>query len=102
MKSTTIINQLAFEVWDSINEYKLAKFSFLQSVAKTADDMGMSQAEASDLYKSYERKLKSEENSKGVRSDSMSVNYTEEQVELMKTKYGSNPTGQTVKNSLKN
>ena len=64
MKSTTIINQLAFEVSDSINEYQLAKFSFLQSVAKTADDMGMSQAEASDLYKSYERKLKSEENSK--------------------------------------
>ena len=26
----------------------------------------------------------------------MSVNYTEEQVELMKTKYGSNPTRQTV------
>ena len=64
MKSTTIINQLAFEVWDSITEYQLAKFSFLQSVARTADDMGMSQAEASDLYKSYERKLKSEENSK--------------------------------------
>ena len=64
MKSTTIINQLAFEVWDSINEYQLAKFSFLQSVARTAEDMGMSQAEASDLYKSYERKLKSEENSK--------------------------------------
>ena len=50
MKSTTIINQLAFEVWDSINEYQLAKFSFLQSVARTAEDMGMSQAEASDLY----------------------------------------------------
>ena len=64
MKSTTIINQLAFEVWDNINEYQLAKFSFLQSVARTAEDMGMSQAEASDLYKSYERKLKSEENSK--------------------------------------
>tara|TARA_B100001287_G_scaffold129983_1_gene109516 strand:+ start:260 stop:472 length:213 start_codon:yes stop_codon:yes gene_type:complete len=64
MKSTTIINQLAFEVWDSIKEYQLAKFSYLQAVARTADDMGMSQAEASDLYKSYERKLKSEENSK--------------------------------------
>ena len=64
MKSTTIINQLAFEVLDSINEYQLAKFSLLQSVARTAEDMGMSQAEASDLYKSYERKLKSEENSK--------------------------------------
>ena len=64
MKSTTIINQLAFEVWDSIKEYQLAKFSYLQSVARTAEDMGMSQAEASDLYKSYERKLKSEENSK--------------------------------------
>tara|TARA_B100002019_G_C21019806_1_gene474211 strand:+ start:187 stop:399 length:213 start_codon:yes stop_codon:yes gene_type:complete len=64
MKSTTIINQLAFEVWDSIKEYQLAKFSYLQAVARTAEDMGMSQAEASDLYKSYERKLKSEENSK--------------------------------------
>ena len=64
MKSTTIINQLAFEVWDSIREYELASFSYLQSVARTADDMGITQAEASDLYKSYERKLKSEENSK--------------------------------------
>ena len=34
MKSTTIINQLAFEVWDSINEYQLAKFSFLQQLLK--------------------------------------------------------------------
>jgi len=64
MKSTTIINQLAFEVWDSIREYELASFSYLQSVARTADDMGITQAEASDLYKSYERKLKSEENSR--------------------------------------
>ena len=64
MKSTTIINQLAFEVWDSIREYELASFSYLQAVARTADDMGITQAEASDLYKSYERKLKSEENSK--------------------------------------
>jgi hypothetical protein len=64
MKSTTIINQLAFEVWDSIREYELASFSYLQAVARTADDMGITQAEASDLYKSYERKLKSEENSR--------------------------------------
>ena len=42
------------------------------------------------------KKVKKRRKLKGVRSDSMSVNYTEEQVELMKTKYGSNPTRQTV------
>ena len=96
MKSTTIINQLAFEVWDSINEYQLAKFSFLQAVAKTAKMTVGSRQEVSDLYKSYRKKVKQPRKLKGVRSDSMSVNYTEEQVELMKTIYGSNPTRQTV------
>jgi len=64
MKSTTKINPIAFEVWDSVREYQHAGFTYLQAVARTADDMGMTQAEVSDLQKLYQRELKNQENSK--------------------------------------
>ena len=64
MKSTTKINPIAFEVWDSVKEYQQGGFTYLQAIARTADNMRMTQAEVSDLQKLYQRELKNQENSK--------------------------------------